>query len=96
MGKISVGAMVLATLFTLAMCKCGWAIEGSPILQQGTIGIGGGPTGEDEPQKAENDLLGSQAYVSHPDKTQEQQAVSTGNAGSPQYPTPTMPTTVQH
>jgi len=94
MGKISVGAMVLATLFTLGMCNRGWALETSPIQLQGTIG--GGPTGEGGDQKVEDDLIGSQTFLSHPDKTQEQQAVSTGNAGSPQYPTPAMTTTVQH
>lgn len=66
----------------------------SPIQLQGTIG--GGPTGEGEDQKVEGDLIGTQTPVSHPDKTQEQEALSTGNVGSPLYPTPAMATTVQH
>ena len=47
MGKISVGVMVLAALFTLGMCKCGWASETGPIQEQGTT-IGGGTIGEGE------------------------------------------------
>jgi len=91
MGKISVGAMVLATLFTLGLCKGGWASETDPSQQEETIA--GRTIGEGQTQMIG---IGEQTPVSHPDKTQEQQAVGTGNAGSPQYPTPPMTTTVQH
>ena len=106
MGKICVGVMVLATLFTLGMCKPGWAFETSPIPQQETT-VGGGTIGEPEARMVEVGLVGDQTPSLHPDRTKEKKAVATGNSGimpiipnsaygAYQYPTAELAPSLEH
>lgn len=81
MVKVSIGVMVVAVLFTLSMCKCGWAFETTPTHEQETIV--GETTGEGETQTLGGGPgIGDQTPAPHPDKTKEKHAVSTGNSGA--------------
>jgi len=100
MGKISVGVMVIAVLFTLGLCKGGWASETGPGQQEETFA--GGTIGEGQTQMIG---IGEQTPAPHPDRTKEKKAVSTGNTGSTpvilnpgygQYPTPVLAPTPEH
>ncbi len=97
MGKISVGVMVLAVLFTLCMCKCGWAYEAGPSQEHGTA-IGATGQGEDHLIGEDFGIGGDQTPGPHHNRGKEKEALTTGNSGGTvvmpvnsgygQYPTP--------
>ena len=100
MGKISVGVVVLAAVFTLGVCKCAWASETGPSQEEGAIA--GGTIGEGLTQMVG---IGEQTPAPHPDRTKEKKAVSTGNSGTApvtfnpgygQYPTPAFVPSLEH
>ncbi len=97
MGKISVGVMVLAVLFTLCMCKCGWAYEAGPSQEHGTA-IGATGQGEDHLIGEDFGIGGDQTPGPHHNRGKEKEAVTTINSGPVmpvnsgygQYPTPVL------
>ena len=101
MGKISVGVVVLAAVFTLGVCKCAWASETGPSQEEVTIA--GGTIGEGLTQMVG---IGEQTPAHHPDRTKEKKAVITGNSGGTvvlpvnsgfgQYPTPALVPSLEH